>query len=70
MKEKILEEWNKPDWSQVDSEYLSKLEENNDNYKTAIEQIIDLVNGKENSDQKIQDIDEVINQLQDQIYYV
>ena len=70
MKEKISEEWNKPDWIQVDSEHFRKLEENNENYETVIEEIIDIINSAENSDQKIKDIKEAIDNLQEKLYYV
>ncbi len=70
MQEKIYEEWTKPDWTTVDSEHLQKLEENNESYESAIDQIIDEVKSDEDLNQRMKNIQEIIDDLQEEIYYV
>jgi hypothetical protein len=67
-----VEEWNKPTWQQVDSDYLQKLEENVEYYKTFVKMVeseVDFFN-KESDDslEVIDNVKEYLEQLREVLH--
>lgn len=47
------DEWNQPEWIQVDMTYMQKLEENLEYYKTTIKAIIEELESNDDNKQKL-----------------
>lgn len=65
MQEKIYDEWNKPDWVNVSSEYLNRIEEYMELYKTTIKLIKEELDDKEFG---LENIKKIIGELEDELY--
>ena len=66
MEERFIDkydEWNQPEWTQVDMTYLQNLEENLEYYKTTIEMILTDIESEDEDCKKIECIKERINEL-------
>ena len=66
MEERFIDkydEWNQPEWTQVDMTYLQNLEENLEYYKTTIEMILTVIESEDEDCKKIECIKERINEL-------
>lgn len=70
MEEKIYEEFNQPEWIQVDMSYIQKLEENVEYYKTAISEIKEEVNLEGENEEKIENIKTAIKELEGVLNWV
>ena len=62
-----IDEWNKPNWEQVDSDYLQMLEENTEYYKTFVKMLESEVDffdeSKDDALEVIANIKEYLNEL-------
>lgn len=71
MEEKIIEEMNQPEWIQVDMNYMQKVEENIEYYKTAINLIKDELYGLEgltkNYEETVKSIENIIKELEKEL---
>lgn len=71
MEEKIIEEMNQPEWIQVNMNYMHKVEENIEYYKTAINLIKDELYGLEgltkNYEETIKSIENIIKELEKEL---
>ena len=65
MQEKIYDEWNKPEWTQVDSSYLQRLEEYLLLYKKTIGFIKEELEDEEFG---LENIKKIIGELEDELY--
>lgn len=66
MEERFIDkydEWNQPEWTQVDMTYLQNLEENLEYYKTTIEMILTDIESEDEDCKKIECIKEHIDEL-------
>ena len=62
-----IDEWNKPNWEQIDSDYLQMLEENTEYYKTFVKMLeseLDFFDeSKDDALEVIANIKEYLNEL-------
>lgn len=65
MKEKIYEEFNVPEWINVDMTEYYNMQENLAYYKTTIRMIEEEINGEESDEKKIESIKDYIKELKD-----
>lgn len=63
MKEKIYEEWNQPEWIQVDMSYMEKVEEQLEYYKGFVRVIEEEIGNP--SDDTIENIREHLDELKE-----
>lgn len=63
MKEKIYEEWNQPEWIQVDMSYMEKVEEQLEYYKGFVRIIEEEIENP--SDDTIENIREHLDELKE-----
>lgn len=59
MQEKIYNEWNKPEWVQVEEREYIKLQEENEYMKQALEEI--------ETSESVEEIKEIVRELNEQI---
>lgn len=59
MQEKIYNEWNKPEWVQVEEREYIKLQEENEYMKKALEEI--------ETSESVEEIKEIVRELNEQI---
>lgn len=63
MKEKIYEEWNRPEWIQVDMSYMEKVEEQLEYYKGFVRVVEEEIENP--SDDTIKNIKEHLKELKE-----
>lgn len=66
MKEKIYEEWNQPEWIQVDMSYMEKVEEQLEYYKGFVRIIEEEIENP--SDDTIENIREHLDELKEVLW--
>ena len=67
MQEKIYDEWNKPDWIQVDSHHYQEMINKEDIYKNTIAAIKEELESDDEQSQKIKNIERIIEELGNEI---
>lgn len=67
MQEKIYDEWNKPDWVQVASDYFQKIKDQVEIYKNTIHAINAVLESDETNDDKVLIIEGIIKELENEI---
>ena len=71
LEERYGEDFNKPEWIQVDMNYMQKVEENIEYYKTAINLIKDELYGLEgltkNYEETVKSIENIIKELEKEL---
>ena len=58
------------EYSKIESEHLQKLQENYENYKKAIQLIEDELKAEGSNEDKIENISDCVNELQQVLYYL